>query len=512
MKALARFAGPLLVLAFVLPGCGSSNRSEPAAGLQTGFREPRAHSLQALEREPYPCSKSNEQCLIRDLTKITRRYGPRASLALLGDLGRRGRIEPSFDTHQLAHLVGEATAKQFGANKRAFSLCPNSFNYGCVHGFFIYVLGRSNTPTQAANLICKSSGGPLVPTFSCYHGVGHGVMMARGNDLKASLDVCDSLGGGSAADACWQGVFMENVNAEMRHQARPGVFSRSHPLRPCTRVEASYRHECYINQAGWLAYLASDDVSKATGYCLAAPRPYVSVCAQSIGLMVTNPSWQSSFVRNASKRPFARVAWDLCMRFPKRLRSDCVLGGVDNLANFDQLNVRRSDEFCLLTGGLQATCYREIGVNLARRTTVPALARARCRSLSVHARDCLAGIRQGLLPSAPVVVPKPKPAQQPATSAKQASATVRMTSSGFSPRVLTIKRGQTVEFVNDSHEDYWPASNPHPTHTDYPAFVAPNIVLPGKSWSFTFDRAGRWGYHNHLSPQTTGVVVVTSGS
>src|SRR5690242_16140607 len=44
------------------------------------------------------------------------------------------------------------------------------------------------------------------------------------------------------------------------------------------------------------------------------------------------------------------------------------------------------------------------------------------------------------------------------------SATVTMTASGFSPATVTIGKGGTVTFVNQSGEDMWVASNPHPVH------------------------------------------------
>jgi len=74
--------------------------------------------------------------------------------------------------------------------------------------------------------------------------------------------------------------------------------------------------------------------------------------------------------------------------------------------------------------------------------------------------------------------------------------------------VLTIHRGETVRFVDDGTRDYWPASDPHPIHTDYPGFDAEKVIHPGGSWSFRFNRVGRWGYHNHLSPETRGTIVV----
>ena len=181
--------------------------------------------------------------------------------------------------------------------------------------------------------------------------------------------------------------------------------------------------------------------------------------------MVTNPSWQLPFYGQPKGASFAQIAWDLCSRFPTQLQRDCVLGGVDNLANFDQLDVKRSDAFCALTGRVQKTCYREIGVNLIRRTTDVAVARARCKELSSHSQDCIAGITQGQLPAAPIEVPNAKPEQPPAEATAKASATVRMTDQGYSPQVLKIEQGQTVEFVNDSNAGLLarvrPASDPH---------------------------------------------------
>ena len=226
MKRIA-WAAALLPILAVLAGCGSSGSNGQSEGLDTSFRAPASYSLPQLEQRQYPCGKENEKCAISYLRKLTTKYGPQASLGVMDAVERGGQIDPAFDTHQLAHLVGEATARRFGANKQAFASARRHFNYGCVHGFFEYVLGRSATPTKAATTICDSSGKDRSSRrFSCYHGVGHGVMMAKAYDLQASLDACDSLADDIAEDGCWQGVFMENVNAALKHDARPGVFSR----------------------------------------------------------------------------------------------------------------------------------------------------------------------------------------------------------------------------------------------------------------------------------------------
>jgi len=99
---------------------------------------------------------------------------------------------------------------------------------------------------------------------------------------------------------------------------------------------------------------------------------------------------------------------------------------------------------------------------------------------------------------------------------------VAITSSGFSPNVLTINEGETVTFVNQVSRRSWPASAVHPTHTIYPGsgigkcggaeagsiFDACRGLGEGESYSFTFNEVGRWGYHDHLRSSLTGTIVV----
>jgi len=85
---------------------------------------------------------------------------------------------------------------------------------------------------------------------------------------------------------------------------------------------------------------------------------------------------------------------------------------------------------------------------------------------------------------------------------------VKFTDNGFEPSTLTVSSGDTVKFENKSSDDFWPASNVHPTHLLYPGFDAKKPVLPGDSYSFTFTKKGSWGYHNHLEPDVQGTIVV----
>ncbi len=78
----------------------------------------------------------------------------------------------------------------------------------------------------------------------------------------------------------------------------------------------------------------------------------------------------------------------------------------------------------------------------------------------------------------------------------------------FSPQSLNIKVGDIVIFKNSGTSGLWPASDPHPVHTDYPEFDAKAAVSAGKSFQFKFLKPGSWGYHNHLNPSATGVINV----
>ena len=112
-------------------------------------------------------------------------------------LQQEGKVDRSVNDHDMAHSVGRETAKDYGSNFKAFDLCPITFNYGCSHGFFEYVLARTDTPKEAATTICESLTAPkdtfLIAGFTCYHGVGHGIMMAEAYNVQNSLKACNTL-------------------------------------------------------------------------------------------------------------------------------------------------------------------------------------------------------------------------------------------------------------------------------------------------------------------------------
>ncbi len=78
----------------------------------------------------------------------------------------------------------------------------------------------------------------------------------------------------------------------------------------------------------------------------------------------------------------------------------------------------------------------------------------------------------------------------------------------FSPASLSVRVGDVVIFKNSSSSAFWPASNPHPQHTDYPEFDAKKPIAAGQSFQFKFTKAGTWGFHNHLNAGAKGTIIV----
>lgn len=93
---------------------------------------------------------------------------------------------------------------------------------------------------------------------------------------------------------------------------------------------------------------------------------------------------------------------------------------------------------------------------------------------------------------------------------------VSYTNNGFEPSNISIKKGETIRFTNNSSGDVWIAA----TATGgalYPnvangcgssAFDSCHALKSGEFWEFTFESAGTWSYADNLHKDKTGVVHV----
>ncbi len=105
--------------------------------------------------------------------------------------------------------------------------------------------------------------------------------------------------------------------------------------------------------------------------------------------------------------------------------------------------------------------------------------------------------------------PSPEDTSTASSGAIIAKVTVNYTDSGYTPNTITLKKGVTVRFVNQSTSTMWVASDVHPTHQLLPGFDELASVTNGGAYEYTFVKVGTWTYHNHMNPTDKGTVVVT---
>jgi plastocyanin len=86
--------------------------------------------------------------------------------------------------------------------------------------------------------------------------------------------------------------------------------------------------------------------------------------------------------------------------------------------------------------------------------------------------------------------------------------TVRYTNTGYEPAQLEVPIGTMVQFINESDSFMWVASNEHPGHSILPTFDQFKSTSKGTTYTYVFDKAGSWLYHDHLKPAIVGTVTV----
>lgn len=88
-------------------------------------------------------------------------------------------------------------------------------------------------------------------------------------------------------------------------------------------------------------------------------------------------------------------------------------------------------------------------------------------------------------------------------------ATVTITDTGFVPQTIKIKKGQTVQWVNNGITPHQVASDPYPDHSALPHLFAESPLGTDESFSYTFEDTGTYTYHDQLKPaELTGTVIV----
>ena len=84
--------------------------------------------------------------------------------------------------------------------------------------------------------------------------------------------------------------------------------------------------------------------------------------------------------------------------------------------------------------------------------------------------------------------------------------TITITSSGVSPKTLTVSPGTQVTFLNSDSRSHDMASDPHPTHENCPPINQVGILAAGQSrQTGNLNTVRSCGYHDHNLPENTSL-------
>ena len=81
--------------------------------------------------------------------------------------------------------------------------------------------------------------------------------------------------------------------------------------------------------------------------------------------------------------------------------------------------------------------------------------------------------------------------------------TITLTSSGASPRDITVTAGSRVTFVNNDSQPHDMDSNPHPEHTDCPALNVGFIAAGQQGVTQNLNTVRTCGFHDHNQPSNS---------
>lgn len=286
------------------------------------------------------------------LRQFVTTYGPAAAVEALGRI-----IGGESECHQRAHVAGRMAFEVFGP--AAFVLGSHGCQSGSLHGTIEALFAQRGTANLAGDVATLCSG--EVNEFdlhNCLHGVGHGIMAWTNYELHEALRLCDAVPVDLKPEACYSGVFMENVvgglSGAMGHYS--DYLLADDPIYPCDVVAERYRPDCYFYQTSHMMRVLNYDVEAVARLCADAPQPSRLHCFGSLGRDVAAV---------VSDDPASAIAYCRYATTDDQ-ETECLAGAVQN-GFWDPSGAERAAEFCRLlseapetTEASRERCYQVI--------------------------------------------------------------------------------------------------------------------------------------------------------
>jgi plastocyanin len=88
-------------------------------------------------------------------------------------------------------------------------------------------------------------------------------------------------------------------------------------------------------------------------------------------------------------------------------------------------------------------------------------------------------------------------------------ALVSVTKTGFTPANVKVVVGQAVNWTNNDSSNHFVINNTNkPIDPNAPDPNSQGAISPGNSYSYVFNKAGTYEYHDTVNPNFTGTIIV----
>jgi mono/diheme cytochrome c family protein len=328
---------------------------------------------------------SDWRCYEQAFGNLAYARGPRVALtAFARSIQTNGDVRA--DCHLIAHAIGAGAFVRLHDAGKAF-VAAGPLAMTCSSGFYHGVLQRALHGVQAGDLAAvarRLCAGRAVKTSpfvlsQCVHGLGHGLMIYTGYDLRRALATCHRLATSYDQLTCTGGVFMENFTTSM--SIRSPWLKTGDPLYPCDAVAARDKVYCYFQVTSHLLEATRWNWRETVRWCRKVEAGYVVLCFQSLGRDISGYTLQD-----------APEILRLCALSGDMAR-ECIYGAARDITNMDA-GARRSAPFCAqVPAGDRAYCFEGIGTIVGSFHVYGRDRKAECRAdvPRKYWRDCFAG-------------------------------------------------------------------------------------------------------------------------
>ena len=490
------------------------------------------HSLSELER--ISCyiaaceSDVVEECLEDIVDAAVEGSGPKFANAVLGDLDTFGLLAGvDVSLNSLAQRIGRVMAQRYAdGDPMTFMDCDTDYHYGCHYGFFTEVLSAGDVSPDVVSVdICDADASQQE---RCYHRMGHMFLKHHAHTLPPALSLCDAMPD-AFQEHCWDGVFMENVNELFfSGGARGEGFLAEDSFAPCSIIAERYRKQCYKNHGRYLIdWFSPCDVIPAElrklcygegryltdwfeansrdvlEICDTVDDAYIKVCRHSIRDALSGEDGHHTHdgEMGGHERADSRSWFQKIIDFVVGLFS----GGSSSERAVDRKDAERRAAALVAVPDQSADRSDLAAVPVSSSVSPDGAVPAEIELGAGSALSLAFAFPEGVAPSA-----------------VGHNALISYRDGQFVPNEVRIKPGQRVLWVNED-QVFWPASNLHPTHREYPGsgmtkcgtdervmiFDACEAMGPGVAYTFQFNEVGEWKFHDHINPRATGTVIVS---